>query len=151
MSGETKGPVPDDLKTVSMEVAEAVAMKSPAHLKRWLDETGRMYLILRSDHLVDALPFPDGLELFIQVLEAYRQQRRALSEYDQPCPQETNHKPNKTCWLCRNEDKVAAKVRSDKLTLTELLQAREFIDAEIEAKRREVEKYVAKGCVENKE
>lgn len=54
-----------------------VAMKSPEHLKLWLSETGRRWLVLNSLDLVDALPWPDGVQAFLQVCMAYGGHRMA--------------------------------------------------------------------------
>ena len=55
-----------------------VSIKDPAHLKRWLQETGRTWLVLDSLELVDALPFPDGLDTLIQIIACYRDHRNAI-------------------------------------------------------------------------
>ena len=55
-----------------------VAMKSPEHMLEWLEKSGRKWLVLRSDHLVKALPWPDGVEFLIQILHAYRHHRLTI-------------------------------------------------------------------------
>lgn len=53
-------------------------LDSPEKLKRWLLETGREYIVLLSADLVDALPWPSGVEALQQIVHAYSQHRRAL-------------------------------------------------------------------------
>lgn len=57
--------------------AEAVAMRDPNQLKRWLRESGRTWLVLRTDDLVDALRWPDGVETLIDMISAYSKLRAA--------------------------------------------------------------------------
>lgn len=52
-----------------------VSIKDPEHLKRWLDESGRRYLIFDSMDLVDSLPFPAGIEQLMELIACYRDQR----------------------------------------------------------------------------
>lgn len=56
----------------------ATAIKDPEHLKRWLKETQREFLILRTDHLVDALPWPGGVQTLIQMIELYKDHRATI-------------------------------------------------------------------------
>lgn len=53
-----------------------VAMKDPEHLKKWLLATGRKYLVLDAIDLVNSLPFPDGVDSFIQIMSCYEDYRR---------------------------------------------------------------------------
>lgn len=55
-----------------------VAMKSPDHLKQWLDKTNRRWIVFSGMDLVEALPWPGGVEAFMQVVMAYRDHRRAV-------------------------------------------------------------------------
>lgn len=55
-----------------------VAIKDPEHLKRWLQESGRTWLIFNTNDLVDALPFPDGLDTLIQIIACYRDHRSIM-------------------------------------------------------------------------
>lgn len=74
MSGEQR-------KISAIEASERqirVAMKSPEHLKGWMHASGRRWLLLNGDHLVDALPWPNGVEAFMQVVACYRDHRAAL-------------------------------------------------------------------------
>lgn len=38
------------------------AMAVPAHLKAWLKASGRAWLVINGDELVDALPWPGGVQ-----------------------------------------------------------------------------------------
>lgn len=56
-----------------------VAMKDADHLKRWLAATGRRWLVLSSDDLVDALwDVPDAVNTLIGLLAMYRDHRRGI-------------------------------------------------------------------------
>ena len=66
-----------------LEQQRRTAMTSPQHLKLWLEKSGRKYLTLNAQHLVDALwasskDDPGGIEAFMQLLEQYVQHRRTL-------------------------------------------------------------------------
>lgn len=54
------------------------AMKSPEHLREWLDASGRRWLVFDGVELVKALPWPHGVEAFMQVIAAYRDERRTV-------------------------------------------------------------------------
>jgi hypothetical protein len=56
-----------------------VAMTCPKHLKAWLHETGRRWLIFDALELVDSLPFPEGVDSLIQLIACYRDHRRAIA------------------------------------------------------------------------
>jgi hypothetical protein len=70
-----------DMKQVSaQQLSEArmrVAMSSPEHLKHWLDESGRRFLVLPAMELVDSLPWPHGVEALMQIIAAWRDHRMA--------------------------------------------------------------------------
>lgn len=57
------------------------AMKSPEHLKAWLEATGRKYIVINSVDLVNALwpqgRGPEALQTFQQCLEQYVAERLA--------------------------------------------------------------------------
>lgn len=55
-----------------------VAISSPEHLKRWLRDTDRRWLIFDALELVDSLPFPSGVDSLIQLIACYRDHRRAI-------------------------------------------------------------------------
>lgn len=69
---ESKSPI--ELSEEQMRTA----MKDQGHLKKWLVESGRKWIVLNGDHLVDALPWPTGVEAFMQVIACYRDHRAAL-------------------------------------------------------------------------
>lgn len=52
-----------------------VAIKDAGHLKSWLEKSGRKWLVFNSVDLVDALPFPDGVDTLIQLIACYRDYR----------------------------------------------------------------------------
>jgi hypothetical protein len=54
------------------------AMRSPVHLKQWLDATHRRWLVFNAVELMDALPWPSGVDAFMQVVMAYRDHRRTI-------------------------------------------------------------------------
>ena len=56
----------------------ATAMKSPDHLREWLDATGRRWLVFDGVDLVKALPWPDGVDALMQMISAYRDERRTV-------------------------------------------------------------------------
>lgn len=53
-------------------------MKSPQHLKKWLAESGREWIVINSSDWVDALPFPDFHNLFMQMCARYGAYRATL-------------------------------------------------------------------------
>lgn len=52
-----------------------IAIQSKEHLQRWIEESGRRWLIFNGRDLVDALPFPEGVDDFMRVVSCYRQYR----------------------------------------------------------------------------
>jgi hypothetical protein len=58
--------------------AEAVrtAMKDPSHLREWLEASGRRWLVFDALDLVEALPWPAGVEALIEIINCYRDHRR---------------------------------------------------------------------------
>lgn len=71
----------EERKLSEVELSERqmrVAMTDRTHLKQWLRESGRSWVIFDSDHLVDALPWPDGVEVFIQLVACYRDYRATV-------------------------------------------------------------------------
>lgn len=64
-----------------VEISEAqmrTAMRSPSHLREWLEKSGRQWLIFNGIHLVEALPWPDGAEVLMQLVACYRDHRAVL-------------------------------------------------------------------------
>lgn len=55
-----------------------VAMKSKTHMREWLEKSGRSWFVFNGAHLVEALPWPDGVEAFIQFVACYRDHRATL-------------------------------------------------------------------------
>ena len=55
-----------------------VAIKSPEHLKAWLEETNRKFLVFKATDLVDALSWPDGVEALMQIIAFYRGYRQGI-------------------------------------------------------------------------
>lgn len=55
-----------------------IAIKDPDHLKRWLEATGRRWLVFDTLELVDSLPYPEGLDYLMQIIACYRDYRRAI-------------------------------------------------------------------------
>lgn len=60
------------------DCVQRVSMSDPQHLKSWLRETGRRWLIFDALELVDSLPFPGGVDSLIQLIACYRDHRRAI-------------------------------------------------------------------------
>ena len=59
------------------EARERVAMESPDHLRRWLRESGREWLVLNAVDLVKAIPWPAGVDSLMQIMASYREYRAA--------------------------------------------------------------------------
>jgi len=56
-----------------------ISMKTPEHLKAWLEESGRVWIVLNSVELVDALPFPGGHDHLMQIIACYRDHRATIT------------------------------------------------------------------------
>lgn len=56
-------------------MGDGVAMKSPDHLRRWLAESGRRWLIFDALDLVDSLAWPEGVVSLIDIIDGYRDHR----------------------------------------------------------------------------
>lgn len=54
---------------------ENIELKDKDHLKKWLQESGRPFLIFNALDLAEALPFPEGVRMFQMVLNYYREYR----------------------------------------------------------------------------
>lgn len=54
-----------------------VSIKDKEHLKRWLEKSGRRWLLFDSLGLVDSLPFPEGIDDLMRVVACYRDYRQA--------------------------------------------------------------------------
>jgi len=55
-----------------------VAMQSQEHLLSWLEGTNRKWLVFNGLELAKALPFPDGIKAFVQVVQCYRDHRAGI-------------------------------------------------------------------------
>lgn len=55
---------------------ENVELKDKDHLKKWLKESGRQWLVFNAMDLVESLPFPEGVRMFQMILDYYREYRR---------------------------------------------------------------------------
>ena len=53
-------------------------MTSPEHMKRYLEAAGKKFLILNALDLVDALSWPEGVEVSQQLVSGYRDHRQAI-------------------------------------------------------------------------
>jgi len=60
------------------EAAMRVAMQSPEKLKTWLQASGRQWVVLNGPQLIDALPWPEGVQAFMHVVAAYRDHRSTI-------------------------------------------------------------------------
>ena len=67
-----------DPQVILSEAAIATAMKSPDHLKAWLDASGRRWLVFNGIDLIDSLTFPEGHNMFALIVAAYRDHRRTI-------------------------------------------------------------------------
>lgn len=55
-----------------------VSMKDKEHLKRWLQGTNRTWLVFNALDLVDALKWPEGVDVLMQIIACYRDHRASL-------------------------------------------------------------------------
>lgn len=56
----------------------ATAMKDPEHLKRWLRASGHGWLVMNTTELIDALPWPGGVETLMEIIHVYGEHRRTI-------------------------------------------------------------------------
>jgi hypothetical protein len=56
-----------------------VSISDKDHLKKWLLESGRPWVVFKSADLVEALPWPGGVESFMELVNYYRDFRRSIS------------------------------------------------------------------------
>lgn len=77
----TKEPVDRELV---LERQQRTAMQSAKHLKLWLEESGRRWLVFDSLDLVDSLQFPEEVALFMGHVSRYRSHRQGMpsGEFD---------------------------------------------------------------------
>ena len=97
------------------------AILSPARLKRWMNQSGRQFVLLSASDLVDALNqahgWPDGAQYFQRVVYAYRAFRMGKMPIE--LPDGSMH------------------TRTDVLELNELVAARDWLDTLIVEKEAE--------------
>jgi hypothetical protein len=55
-----------------------VSVTDPNYLKRWLQESGRRWILMNAVELVDSLPWPDGVNDFKRVVDHYRAHRLTI-------------------------------------------------------------------------
>lgn len=91
----------------------STSIASADHLKRWLVASGRGWMLIKSTDLVDALPWPDGVDAFIQIVECYRQHRASIPVAYAPCPARNAHAPGHLCLVCNGRGDVVAQSKSD--------------------------------------
>ena len=103
----------------------ATAIKDPAHLKRWLLETGRAWVVLKTGDLIDALPWPAGVDALMQIIEAYRQHRAGVPVEYAACPKLklSGHGKNSVCDICTNRNQIVTRSKTDVLELDEMKEA----------------------------
>lgn len=53
-----------------------LAMSDAEHLKQWLQASGRRWLVMDAMELVDALPWPGGVQELMGLINLYTQHRR---------------------------------------------------------------------------
>jgi len=55
-----------------------ISLRDKNHLKDWLEQTNRKWLIFNARDLIDALPFPEGIDDLMRVIACYRERRRQI-------------------------------------------------------------------------
>lgn len=58
------------------------AMKDPAHLKQWMQESKRKWMTFNTKDLVEALPWPTGAQALAEIISIYRDHRRTIPTGD---------------------------------------------------------------------
>jgi hypothetical protein len=100
------------------------AVKDPEHLKRFLSQSGRKFLVFNALDLVDALRFPDEVQVIQQVVERYRKHRATKKSayvregFDPPLPEPMGEflEPDETMEAIRqlhDAEQTLAKKRAD--------------------------------------
>jgi len=69
---------PDMSSQERIEAIARTAMPDKAHLKRWLEASGRQWLVFNALDLVDSLKWPDGIDVLMQVIACYRDHRATI-------------------------------------------------------------------------
>lgn len=98
-----------------------VSLKDPQHLKKWLAESGRRYLVFDALDLVDSLEFPTGIKKLMEVIASYRDHRLNIP---------SGEFRNELDPTLGKEIKVSIP-KSDVLTVTELDRAIRFLISQI--------------------
>jgi hypothetical protein len=57
-------------------------MRSPEKMREWLEASGRVWLVFNAPQLVEALPWPEGMNAFMQIVAAYRDHRSTIPTGD---------------------------------------------------------------------
>jgi hypothetical protein len=75
----------DQAKQEAQQLLAKQALSDPEALKRWLLESGRKFVVLVSQDLVDSLPWPEGVRQFTTAVDSYRAYRmqQASSKVEQ--------------------------------------------------------------------
>ena len=68
--------LPELSSALLADAQDRVAMKTPQHLTQFLQSSDRTFLILHAPTLVRGLPWPQGVEALLQVIDAYTSERR---------------------------------------------------------------------------
>ncbi len=106
-----------ELETLELpEELARVSIASPGHLRRWLRDTGRHWLVFSTAELVDALPWPRGVETLMLIIDGYRQ-HRCVQYVEDYTPDGEKYRRAKT----------------DRLELDELRLLKEWVDATLDA------------------
>lgn len=61
-----------------IEARIQTSMKDVEHMKRWLRESGRPFMIFKSDDICDALMWPHGHEALQEITDAYDHHRSVM-------------------------------------------------------------------------
>lgn len=101
-------------------------------LRRWLDASGRAYVVLRASDLVDAVEFPIGIEKFRHILGRYEAYRRRQS-VQIPCFGYSGRCLGDDGCICGGTG-LGSRAKSDRLELDELKDAAMQLIRDIRAK-----------------
>lgn len=116
--------------TLYTQVGSA-GIRSPNHLKQWLSASGRRYLLMPMDELVDALPWPEGIETLMGLIECFRQYRCARVVESRPCERcAARRDAVKSCTWCGGFG-VYNRLGTDMLEPDELKAVVEFLVTQI--------------------
>jgi hypothetical protein len=55
------------------------AMKDPNHLKKWLQESKRNWMVFNTKDLINSMPWPAGAQALAEIVSMYRDHRRAIA------------------------------------------------------------------------